>query len=204
MRVKTATSSSSPTTTIGLIVGLGNPGNQYEATRHNAGFWFADLVASRYDGIFRTESRSFGQSCRIQVEGVVCQLLKPSTYMNRSGQSVSSLSRYFKIPLERILVAHDELDLPAGIVRLKQGGGHAGHNGLRDIVSALNGRDFWRLRIGIDRPENGSDTVDYVLGRPSRENADLIKNALSGVVELLPEILAGEFPKAMNKLHRRE
>lgn len=190
--------------TIDLIVGLGNPGDQYDATRHNAGFWFVDLAARRHGGIFRTESRSFGQTCRIQVDGLACQLLKPSTYMNRSGQSVSSLARYFKIPLERILVAHDELDLPAGVIRLKQGGGHAGHNGLRDIVSALNGRDFWRLRIGIDRPVSSSNTVDYVLGRPSRESADLIKNVLNEAVDALPEIMAGEFPKAMNRLHRRE
>ena len=133
-----------------------------------------------------------------------CRLLKPATFMNRSGQSVSSLARYYKISLPRVLIAHDELDLAAGIIRLKQGGGHAGHNGLRDIVSALNGREFWRLRIGIDRPENSSNTVNYVLGRPSRESARLIEDALNGAVEVLPEIVAGEFPKAMNRLHRRE
>ena len=124
--------------------------------------------------------------------------------MNRSGQSVSSFARYFKVPLEQMLIAHDELDLPAGIIRLKQGGGHAGHNGLRDIVSALDGRDFWRLRIGIDRPENSVNTVDYVLGKPSQESADLIHSGLKQAVELLPMILMGEFPKAMNLLHRRE
>ncbi len=202
MRVKTTASSQA--TSIGLIVGLGNPGDQYEATRHNAGFWLADLIARRYGGIFKTESGSFGQTCRIQVDGMQCRLLKPTTFMNRSGQSVSSLARYYKIALPRILIAHDELDLPAGVIRLKQGGGHAGHNGLRDIVSALNGRDFWRLRIGIDRPENSSNTVNYVLGRPSRESARLIEDALNEAVEVLPEIVTGEFPKAMNRLHRRE
>ena len=200
-QVETRTISS---TAIGLVVGLGNPGGQYEATRHNAGFWFADLVAQKYGGIFRTESKFFGQTCRIQLDNTCCELLKPSTYINRSGRSVSSFARYFNIPLEQMLIAHDELDLPAGIIRLKQGGGHAGHNGLRDIANALGGRDFWRLRVGIDRPQSGINTVDYVLGRPSRESVDLIKCGLNQAVELLPEIVTGEFPKAMNLLHRRE
>ena len=137
---------------ISLIVGLGNPGGQYAETRHNAGFWFVDLLARKHGCVFRNESRFHGETCRIFQGSRECRLLKPATFMNRSGQAVSSLAAYFRIPPEQILIAHDELDLPPGTVRLKQGGGHAGHNGLRDIISALGGRDFWRLRIGIDRP----------------------------------------------------
>ena len=121
--------------------------------------------------------------------------------MNRSGQAVSSLAAYFRIPSEQILVAHDELDLPPGAVRLKQGGGHAGHNGLRDIISALGGHDFWRLRIGIDRPGNSREVVDYVLGRPSRVDANAIDEAMSRAEGTLPDLLSGAFQKAMHRLH---
>lgn len=186
---------------IRLIVGLGNPGGQYEETRHNAGFWFVDLLARRHGGVFKSESKFHGQSCRINVAGRECWLLKPTTFMNRSGQSVSSLANYFKIPLEQILVAHDELDLPPGVLRLKQGGGHAGHNGLRDIMSAMGGRDFWRLRIGIDHPGNAKQVVNYVLGRPSRQDADAIGDALDEGERALENILDGEFQRAMNRLH---
>ncbi len=186
-----------------LIVGLGNPGPQYEGTRHNAGFWFVDLLARRHDGVFRSEPRFHAQTCRIRVGGQACWLLKPITFMNRSGQSVSSLARYFRIPPEEILVAHDELDLPAGTVRLKKGGGPAGHNGLRDIISALGSREFWRLRIGIDRPADSRQVVDYVLGRPSRADDEAIDDAIDQGEGVVPEILAGEFQRAMNRLHVR-
>ena len=186
---------------IRLIVGLGNPGSQYEETRHNAGFWFVDLLARRHGGVFKNESKFHGQCCRIGVAGRECWLLRPTTFMNRSGQSVSSLANYFKIPLEQILVAHDELDLQPGVLRLKQGGGHAGHNGLRDIMSAMGGRDFWRLRIGIDHPGNARQVVDYVLGRPSRQDADAIGDALDEGERALENILDGEFQRAMNRLH---
>ncbi len=189
------------TSPVRLIVGLGNPGARYEGTRHNAGFLLVDLLARRHGGSFKSESRFYGQVCRISLQGRECWLLRPSTYMNRSGQSVSSLASYFKIAPEQMLVAHDELDLPAGAVRLKQGGGHAGHNGLRDIISALGGRDFWRLRLGIDRPEDGRQVVDYVLGRPSREDAAALEQAVVSAAEVLPEILAGEFQRAMHRLH---
>lgn len=184
-----------------LIAGLGNPGLQYQHTRHNAGYQFVDLLAERQGATFRGDPRFHGEVCRIRGRGQDCWLLKPTTYMNRSGQSVSSLARYYKISLQEILVAHDELDLPAGAVRLKQGGGHAGHNGLRDIVSALNGRDFWRLRLGIDRPADSRQVVDYVLGRPSRQEAAAIAQAAAAAADLLPEILQGEFQRAMHRLH---
>lgn len=186
---------------IRLIVGLGNPGAEYAETRHNAGFWLVDRLAQRHGAQFKVESRFHGQCCRICVGGAECWLLKPTTFMNRSGQSVSSLANYFKIPLEEILVAHDELDLAPGAVRLKQGGGHAGHNGLRDIISAMGGRDFWRLRIGIDHPGSARQVVDYVLGRPARDDADAIGGAIDAAEMALPEILAGEFQRVMHRLH---
>jgi PTH1 family peptidyl-tRNA hydrolase len=186
-----------------LIVGLGNPGGQYEDTRHNAGFWFVDLLARQHGGSFKTESRFHGQVCRIRTGGTECWLLKPTTYMNRSGQSISSLARYYKLAPDQILAAHDELDLPAGSVRLKQGGGHAGHNGLRDTMSALGGGGFWRLRIGIDHPGDKDRVVDYVLSRPSRADADAIQGAIEDAAALLPQILAGEYQKVMNSLHAK-
>jgi PTH1 family peptidyl-tRNA hydrolase len=191
----------SDTSGIRLIVGLGNPGAQYEGTRHNAGFWFVDQLAREHGGMFKTESRFNGQVCRIRAGGAECWLLKPTTYMNRSGQSVSSLARYYKLTPEQILVAHDELDLAAGAVRLKLGGGHAGHNGLRDIMSALGGGGFWRLRIGIDHPGDRDRVVDYVLSRPSRGDADGIQAAIGDAGALLPQLMAGEYQKVMNRLH---
>jgi len=187
---------------IGLIVGLGNPGSQYEDTRHNAGFWFVDLLAQRFGGVFKSESRFHGAACRIRVGDGECWLLKPSTFMNRSGQSVSSLARYYKIPVENVLVAHDELDLPAGELRLKKAGGHAGHNGLRDIMSAMGG-DFYRLRVGIDHPGDRNRVSDYVLSRPSRGDHDAICVGLEKAADTVQLIVAGEFQKAMNILHSK-
>jgi PTH1 family peptidyl-tRNA hydrolase len=186
---------------IKLIVGLGNPGAQYEDTRHNAGFWFLDLIARGLNETFRTESRHHGQVARITLNGHECRLLKPTTFMNRSGQSVSSLSRYFDISPAEILVAHDELDLPAGSIRLKSGGGHAGHNGLRDIMSAIGNRDFQRLRIGIDHPDDRRQVVNYVLDRPSKADRKAIDGCLEEAVDCLGEVLSGELQKAMNRLH---
>lgn len=186
---------------IRLIVGLGNPGPEYEATRHNVGFWFVDALASSQGEVFRAEARFFGALCRLTIGGADLRLLRPATYMNRSGQSVAAVSRYFDIPPEQMLVAHDELDLPAGTVRLKQGGGHAGHNGLRDIISALGSRDFWRLRIGIDHPGDRHLVTNYVLGRPSREDAALIVDRLRDAEGALGDLLAGRFQLAMNRLH---
>ena len=186
---------------IRLIVGLGNPGGKYEDTRHNAGFWFVDRLARDYGGVFSAETKFFGASCRIRQGMVETWLLKPMTFMNRSGQSVSSFAKYFRIDPGQILVAHDELDLPPGTVRLKQGGGHAGHNGLRDIISALDTPAFWRLRIGIDHPGDSRDVVDYVLGRPSRADAEEIVQGLERASDLLPLLLSGDFQRVMHRLH---
>jgi PTH1 family peptidyl-tRNA hydrolase len=186
---------------IQLIVGLGNPGKEYAETRHNAGFWFIDLLARQHGASFKAESRYHGHTSRITVHGRECRLLKPFTYMNRSGQSVSSLANYYRISPPEILVAHDELDLPAGSIRLKSGGGHAGHNGLRDIISASGSRDFQRLRIGIDHPADRAAVVDYVLSRPSQPDRQAIEQALEAAAECLEDILTGNLQKAMHRLH---
>lgn len=188
---------------IKLIVGLGNPGGEYAQTRHNAGFWFVDLLAARQNAQFKNESRHRGMTCRLILHGRECRLLKPTTFMNRSGQAVSSLAHYFKIAPQEILVAHDELDLPAGSLRLKSGGGHAGHNGLRDIMSALGSRDFLRLRIGIDHPDDRRAVVDYVLGRPSKADREAIEQALEEAADCLEEIVEGHLQQVMNRLHTR-
>ncbi len=176
---------------IRLIVGLGNPGSEYEWTRHNAGCWYVDEIARRYGAPFKLEKRFSGQLSRIRVGGRECLLLKPTTFMNRSGQSVSALAAYFKIDQREMLVAHDELDLPAGEVRLKQGGGHAGHNGLRDVMPALGSRDFWRLRIGIDHPGDRNRVVAYVLSRPGRDEARALGEALDRAADCLDDLLDG-------------
>jgi PTH1 family peptidyl-tRNA hydrolase len=190
-----------PDSGIRLIVGLGNPGAQYEATRHNVGFWFVDALAARHQGQFRAEIKFHGLLCRILLAGADLRLLKPGTFMNRSGQSLGAVARYLGISAEAILVAHDELDLPVGTVRLKQGGGHAGHNGLRDIINVLGSRDFWRLRIGIDHPGDREQVINYVLGRPSRDDESRILGALDAAEPCLPDLLEGQFQKAMNRLH---
>ena len=187
---------------IQLIVGLGNPGAEYDRTRHNAGYWFVDMLARRQNETFKTESRFHGQICRVTIADRDCRLLKPLTFMNRSGQAVARLAAYFKIDPEEILVAHDELDLPAGVVRLRQGGGgHAGHNGLRDIVAVMGSNQFHRLRIGIGRPVDRQPGANYVLNRPSPEDGHAIIAALDRAADSLPEIAAGEFQRAMNRLH---
>ncbi len=192
-----------PASPLKLIVGLGNPGPQYEHTRHNVGFWFVDLLAHKHGESFKTENRFHGQVCRIRIDGHDCRMLKPMTFMNRSGQALIALAAYFGIPAEQILVAHDELDLPAGIVRLKLGGGgHAGHNGLRDIMGRFGSRDFHRLRIGIDHPQDRSRVTDYVLSRPGPTDREAIAEALEQAADTLTELLAGEFQRVMNRLHR--
>ena len=188
---------------IKLIVGLGNPGAEYEATRHNAGFWFIDHLAAHGHQAFKSEARHHGLVCKLSLQSQVCWLLKPATYMNRSGQSVASLANYFRLTPEEILVAHDELDLSPGDVRLKTGGGHAGHNGLRDIMSTLGSRDFHRLRIGIDRPNQQGAVVNYVLGRPSRGDRELILEAIDQAIDCLDDLLPGHLQRAMNRLHTR-
>ncbi|MFY9974729.1 MAG: aminoacyl-tRNA hydrolase [Chromatiaceae bacterium] len=186
---------------IRLIVGLGNPGPDYAATRHNVGFWFVDDLAAAHGGVFRAEGKFHGELCRLTIGAADVRLLKPATYMNRSGQSVAAVSRYFDIRPEAILIAHDELDLPVGKVRLKQGGGHAGHNGLRDTIGVLGSPDFWRLRIGIDHPGDRGQVVGYVLGRPTQEDAVSIRDALDQALGVTGDLLTGRYQAAMNRLH---
>ena len=192
-----------PEQAIKLIVGLGNPGPKYQDTRHNVGFWFVDRLAQRHGGRLLNESKFHGLLARVRVGGFDLRLLQPLTFMNRSGRSVVAVARYFDIVPEQILIVHDELDLPPGQVRLKQGGGHAGHNGLRDTMSALGSKEFWRLRMGIDHPGDRSQVVDYVLTRPGRDEADAINDALAQAEDCLEDILAGRFAHAMNRLHSR-
>lgn len=186
---------------IRLIVGLGNPGEQYALTRHNVGFWLVDEIAAVCGASFRAEPKFHGALCRVSLGGKDLRLLKPSTYMNRSGQAVAAVARYFDIPPTQILVAHDELDLAVATLRLKQGGGHAGHNGLRDTISALAARDFWRLRIGIAHPGDRTLVTGYVLGRPSKEDAIRLQEALIDAQRILPDLIAAQYQLAMNTLH---
>lgn len=190
---------------IDLIVGLGNPGPAYERTRHNAGFWLVDAYAQRCRAVFKSEARFHGDACKALLDGHRGWLLKPSTYMNRCGQSVISLSKYYKIPLERILVVHDELDLPPGVARFKKGGGHGGHNGLRDIIKAFGGNnDFMRLRLGIGHPGQADQVADFVLDDPSKRERELILDAIDDAIDVLPMMVEGELEKAMNRLHSKK
>jgi PTH1 family peptidyl-tRNA hydrolase len=185
-----------------IIVGLGNPGPEHLVTRHNAGFWFVDLLARRHGGEFRDYRKYSGETARITLSEQEIVLLKPTTYMNRSGLSVRQLSEFYKIAPEDILVAHDELDLPVGGVRLKQGGGHGGHNGLRDTIAHI-GETFWRLRLGIGHPGNKADVIDYVLTRAPRAEEDLILEAVSTAADCMPLLLEQGAERAMTRLHSR-
>ena len=188
---------------IKLIVGLGNPGPKYSETRHNAGFWFVEDLASQYRSRFLPEKKFHGEVARINLEGKDVWLLKPETYMNRSGLSVVSLAAFYKIAPENILVAHDEIDLKAGTARLKSGGGHGGHNGLRDIISHLGTKDFQRLRIGVDHPGSKDLVVDYVLKRPDSKDRQAIEDSINDALRVMPKIAAGEWEKAMHQLHTK-
>ncbi|HHC71290.1 MAG TPA: aminoacyl-tRNA hydrolase [Thiotrichales bacterium] len=188
-------------TPVRLVVGLGNPGPRYSGTRHNAGFWFVERLQERMGGSWRHERRFGAELCT--VEGPVGRvwLLKPQAFMNHSGQAVGELARYHKLTPGEILVAHDDLDLPPGAVRLKQGGGHGGHNGLRDVERHLGSRDYRRLRIGIGHPGHRDQVVEYVLGRPSQADREAIETAIERAVEEMPLVLEGEVQRAMNRLH---
>ncbi|NIR31070.1 MAG: aminoacyl-tRNA hydrolase [Gammaproteobacteria bacterium] len=186
-----------------LVVGLGNPGPRYLRSRHNAGFWFVDALADRAGGTFRPAGRFLGEVCEVGTGPQQVRLLKPTTYMNRSGQAVAALARYYRYAPEEILVAHDEIDLPPGVVRLKHGGGLAGHKGLQDIAAHLGDRSFIRVRIGVGRPIHSENGVDYVLQRPTAEEAKLIARAIDDVLVLIPHIMEGDLERAMNVLHQR-
>jgi PTH1 family peptidyl-tRNA hydrolase len=183
-----------------LIVGLGNPGSQYSRTRHNAGFWLIDELVRRHGGSLRNESRFQGELARVRVGGEELWLLKPMTFMNHSGGPTQSVASFYKIPVESLLVAYDELDFPPGVVRLKQGGGAGGHNGMRDMI-AQNGDAFWRLRIGIGHPGDKSQVLNYVLGRPQAEDERLILEAVQAAADVVPRLLTEGFEKATNWLH---
>jgi PTH1 family peptidyl-tRNA hydrolase len=184
-----------------LIVGLANPGAEYEQTRHNAGAWFVSALADDANISLRHNPKFQGLHGIAKIQGHDCHLLIPSTYMNLSGQAIQALAHYYKIPSTAILVAHDELDLPTGTVRLKFDGGHGGHNGLRDTISNVNSKQFYRLRIGIGRPNNTNDVVDYVLAPPKKSERSEIDNALQNAKGILPFVMDGEFQKAMQFLH---
>lgn len=189
---------------IRLIVGLGNPGPEYAQTRHNAGFWLVDQLAREHSAPLNRETRYNALLARARIAGNEVWLLEPQTYMNRSGQSVGALARFYKITPDEVLVVHDELDLPPGAAKLKKGGSAAGHNGLKDITAALGSQEYWRLRIGIGHPRElglQQPVVDFVLHRPRKEEQDLIDAAIdksSGIIDLLCE---GKFEMATMRLH---
>ncbi|WP_416192664.1 aminoacyl-tRNA hydrolase [Neisseria sp. CCUG12390] len=188
---------------IKMIVGLGNPGKEYEATRHNAGFWLLDELAWQWKVAFKEEKKFFGEVARAsRPEGDVW-LIKPMTFMNRSGQGVAALAQFYKIKPEEILVVHDELDIECGRIKFKLGGGNGGHNGLKDIQARLGTPDFYRLRLGIDHPGDKSLVSAYVLNKPSAEHRQLIEDAVNKSIRGIPLLTAGEFEEAQRFLHSR-
>lgn len=190
-----------------LIAGLGNPGAKYEHTRHNAGFWWAELVAQRERASFRRESRFQGAVAKAVLPGGDVWLLKPETFMNLSGQAVAALAHYYKIESSDILIVHDELDLPPGGVKLKFGGGLGGHNGLKSIAASLGTQQFWRLRLGIGHPRDAAaseqEVIDFVLHAPRAEEQKAIDQAMDRALAVWPEMVAGEMEAAMLKLHTK-
>ncbi len=189
-------------TTIKLIVGLANPGNEYAATRHNAGAWFVDQLAERYHQSLKNEPKFFGYSSRITLSGQDVRLLVPTTFMNLSGKAVQAMATFYQIKPEEILVAHDELDVNPGIAKFKFGGSHGGHNGLKDIASKLgNNLNFYRLRIGIGHPGDKNKVVSYVLNKPSKSEQDLIDKAIDESVCCTEILLSDGIEAAMNRLH---
>jgi PTH1 family peptidyl-tRNA hydrolase len=186
---------------IKLFVGLGNPGPEYEATRHNAGFWWIDEVARQLKVNLAVEKGYWGLLGRTSIAGQNLWLLEPLTFMNASGKSVAALARFFKIAPEEILVAHDELDIDPGHARLKKGGGHAGHNGLRDIHAQLGSADYWRLRLGVGHPGDRSEVINWVLKKPSQDDRIAIEQCMDRCLKALPSLLAGEMDKATMLIH---
>ena len=189
-------------TAIKLIVGLGNPGNDYRGTRHNAGADFVEALARRGNAVLQEEPKFFGLTGRITLSGHDLRLLVPTTFMNLSGKSVAAMAGFYKVAPEEMLIAHDELDIAAGTARFKQGGGHGGHNGLRDIVPALGkNANFHRLRIGIGHPGQASKVTGYVLGKPSEADRERIEASIEEAIDALPLLLDGDSTKAMTRLH---
>jgi PTH1 family peptidyl-tRNA hydrolase len=186
---------------IKLFVGLGNPGPEYEATRHNAGFWWIDALSQELKAPLSLDKNYHGQVARTTVNGQTVWLLKPLTFMNLSGKSVAALARFFKISPGEVLVAHDELDIVPGQAKLKFGGSHAGHNGLRDIHAQLGSADYWRLRIGVGHPGVKAEVINWVLKKPSQEHRDAIEDCMARSLKAVPDLLRGEMEKATMLIH---
>ena len=192
------------TTAIRLIVGLGNPGPKYTGTRHNAGFWFIEALAARAGVELRAERKFHGLAGRWRRDGGDVHLLCPTTYMNHSGRSVAALARFHRIPPAAMLVVHDDIDLPPGTLRLKRGGGHGGHNGLRDITAAMGSREFARLRLGVGHPGSSDQVIAYVLHAPGAAERAAIDAAIAEALEVLPRLAGGDWARAQQQLHRRD
>jgi PTH1 family peptidyl-tRNA hydrolase len=189
-----------PGLSLKLIIGLGNPGEEYARTRHNAGFGFVEELARRHGGAFRLEPRHHGELARIRIGAADLWLLKPMSFMNRSGSAAQSVAAFYKALAPEILVAYDDLDLPAGVARLREGGGAGGHNGMRDVIAQL-GPDFWRLRLGIGHPGHRDKVLGYVLSRPSVEEDILIRQSIDAAADNMPVLLAEGPQQAMHRLH---
>lgn len=190
-----------PMPPIKLIVGLGNPGPEYADTRHNAGFWLLDELAWQWKAALKEEKKFFGTSARAKLPGGEVWLLKPNTYMNRSGQAVQAVAQFYKIAPQEILVVHDELDIAPGRIKFKLGGGNGGHNGLKDIQARLGSADFYRLRLGIGHPGERNEVVNYVLQKPRAEERDLIDAAVRRSVAAMDLVLSGALAEAQRVLH---
>jgi PTH1 family peptidyl-tRNA hydrolase len=188
---------------IRLMVGLGNPGAEYEHTRHNAGFWFIDEVARQLKTVLAPDRSYFGLAARINLQSGPMWLLEPMTFMNLSGKSVAALARFFKIAPEEILIAHDELDLMPGQMKMKLGGSHAGHNGLKDIQAQLGSPDFWRLRLGIGHPGVKAEVINHVLRKPPAAEREAIDQSIAQALGALELLIAGDMDRAMLKIHAR-
>jgi PTH1 family peptidyl-tRNA hydrolase len=186
---------------IRLIVGLANPGKQYAETRHNVGAWFLKELARQTQVSLSSESKFHGLAANCSIGGVQCRLLEPTTFMNESGRAVRAMAQFYKLKPDDILVVHDELDFDAGVIRLKKGGGHGGHNGLRDIIACLGTPEFYRMRIGIGHPGNRNQVTGYVLGQPNKADKDKIVQAVDDGLRVVDDILEGDFEKAMRYLH---
>ncbi len=187
---------------IALIVGLGNPGPQYKSTRHNVGFWLVSLLADKYPSKFKHEVKFKGAISDIDISGHRCKLLLPETFMNLSGEAVSKVVNFYKLSMDSILVVHDELAFPPGVVRLKKGGGANGHNGVQSIIDMLGGNDFWRMRIGIGKAESKDNTSGYVLSAPGQAETKEINKAIDRVITYMPRLVIGDFSTVMSGLHK--
>ncbi|ABL02772.1 peptidyl-tRNA hydrolase [Candidatus Ruthia magnifica str. Cm (Calyptogena magnifica)] len=190
--------------TIKLIVGLGNPGKDYQSNRHNAGFWLCEALAHLYAGNFKKETKFFGEVAQINISGRKVRLLKPTVFMNCSGQSIQSIVNFYQINTNEILIVHDELDIDPGIAKIKFDGGHGGHNGLRDTIQTLGTKAFHRLRIGIGHPGDKSQVTNFVLHAPSKGELEKIQNSLNNSLQIIEDMINGNFDKAIKTLHTKE